>query len=207
MYDDEHLRRFLAARARGDSREMRRWWNELVIDFFDRIDGLVGAAHRGRLDDDEHDEAVQLSMIKFSKNLIETFAGDSMGELVNATRTLARGICIDVQRKSIRVRDVESNSFDAGWDDDKEDAPSRSWETGEAWERAEREERRQDTIEFLNWALPQVAESRREVLKLTFEGAEVDEITGVLGLSRDNAYQLRSRGMSDLKKLKERYDE
>ncbi len=40
-YDDEHLRRFLLAREAGDAAGMRRWWEELVIDFRDRMDGLV----------------------------------------------------------------------------------------------------------------------------------------------------------------------
>ena len=63
-HDDEHLRRFLAARARGDAAAMRRWWDELVIDFYDRMDGFVAAAHRGRLDDDEHELAVAMSLTR-----------------------------------------------------------------------------------------------------------------------------------------------
>ena len=63
---DEHLRRFLAARDAGDAAGMRKWWDELVVDFYDRIDGLVYATHKGRLDDDEHELAVQLSLARFS---------------------------------------------------------------------------------------------------------------------------------------------
>src|SRR3954468_6635829 len=99
---DEHLRRFLAARERGDAAAMRQWWAELVTDFFDRIDGFVAAAHKGRLDDEEHELAVELSLARFTTNLVQTFTGDSMGELVNATKTLTQRICIDVQRSSIR---------------------------------------------------------------------------------------------------------
>jgi len=123
-YDEEHLRRFLTARAHDDEAGMRRWWGELVIDFFDRMDGLVFAAHRGRLDDEEHEIAVQQAMIRFSQNLITTFGGVSMGELVNATRTLARGICMDVQAASMRRREHEAASLEEGWDRDAEDAVS-----------------------------------------------------------------------------------
>ena len=49
-YDDEHLRRFLAARKAGDVAAMRTWWEELLIDFTDRMNGLVMANHKGRLD-------------------------------------------------------------------------------------------------------------------------------------------------------------
>ena len=55
-----------------------------------------------------------------------------MGELVNATATLARGICIDVQRASIRRRRHEGASLDAGWEADLEDRPAPAWEAGEA---------------------------------------------------------------------------
>jgi hypothetical protein len=54
--------------------------------------------------------------------------------------------------------------------------------------------------------LPQVIESRRAVLELTLFGAEVPEIAEQLHITPDNAYQLRSRGLRDLAKLKERFD-
>ncbi len=203
-HDEEHLRRFVAARARGDREEMRRWWDELVVDFFDRMDGFVALAHQGRLDDDEHDLAVAMSMSRFSRRLIESFAGVSVGELVNACRTLAQGICIDVQRAAVREGARRGPSLDDGGADD--DAPTPSWEVEEAMERFERDERRAEVVEFLAWALPQVIESRRRVLELTFHGAEVPEIANELSITAANAYQLRSRGLRDLAKLKEQFD-
>jgi hypothetical protein len=203
---DEHLRRFLDARRRCDVDEMRRWWNELVVDFFERMDGFVALAHRGRLDHDEHQVAVQLSMVRFSHKLMESFEGVSMGELVNACKTLAWGICIDVQRGSIRAREHHARSLDAGWEADADERPTPSWEAGEAVRRHEREQRSADTRDFLDWALPQLPPDRRRVLELTFAGAELPEIMRHEKISRDNAYQRRSRGFRDLKKLKERYD-
>ena len=204
-YDEEHLRRFIAARSRGDADEMRRWWDELVVDFFDRMDGLVAATHRGRLDDEEHELAVQQAMIRFSQNLVATFEGVSMGQLVNATRTLARGICIDVQDASIRRRGPGAVSLDAARElEDAGGAPA--WEAPEAERRLEAEERAREAADFLAWALPRVAEGRRRVLELTFEGATLPEICAELGIERDNAYARRSRGMKDLARLWERYD-
>ena len=205
-HEDEHLRRFLAARERGDAAQMRRWWGELVVDFFDRMDGLVAAAHRNRLDDQEHELAVTLSMVRFSTRLIDTFDGVSMGQLVNACKTLARGICIDVQRKSIRVHQLEGPSLDGGWNADAEDRAVPAWEADEAVRRFEADERGADVRDFLDWALPQIKDERRRVLELTFHGAEVEEIADELTITRDNAYQRRSRGMKDLTKLKEQYD-
>ena len=204
-YDEEHLRRFLRARADGDLREMRRWWDALVVDVFDRMDGFVGAAHRGRLDDDEHELAVQLAMIRFSTNLITTFEGVSMGQLVNAAKTLARGICIDVQRRSIRGRPPDAVSLDqAGPGDDAGGSPA--WEAEEAVRRMEAGERGRDAVDFLGWAMPQVVETRRRVLELTFEGAELAEICTELEIERDNAYARRSRGLKDLARLRGAYE-
>jgi len=203
---EEHLRRFVAARERGDAAAMRRWWEELVIDFFDRMDGFVAVAHRGRLDAEEHELAVSLALTRFATNLSQTYEGTSMGELVNACRTLARGICMDVQRRAIRRRSHEGISLDAGWDADAQDAPAPSWEAGEAAARFKREARAAEVRDFLGWALPQVTQSRRRVLELTFHGATLDEIAGELGIEKDNAYQRRSRGMRDLARLKELYD-
>jgi len=202
-HDEEHLRRFVAARRAGDADGMRRWWGEIVIDLFDRVDGIVGATHRGRLDDQEHELAVQLTLIRFLTNLMRTFEGACMGELVKATRTMARGICIDVQRSSIRRR-RRTSSLDDGWD--AAEGPSPAWEADAAAERFARDERSADVEAFLAWALPQLLESRRAVVERTFYGADLPEICAELGLTPANAYQLRSRGLKDLAKLKTEYD-
>jgi hypothetical protein len=201
---DEHLRLFLAARRSGDPAGMRQWWEELVIDFRDRIDGFVAASHKGRLDDDEHELAVQLALIRFSTNLVNTFAGGSMGELVNATKTLSRGICIDVQRRSVRERRRAGISLDSGWD--VPDGSAAGWELDASSRRYEASQRDADVRDFLDWALPQLGEDRRRVLELTFHGAELPEIMQELDITQANAYQRRSRGMKDLAKLKELYD-
>lgn len=205
-FEEEHLRQFISARSRKDAAEMRRCWEELVIDFKDRMDGLVAVAHKGRLDDDEHDLAVAMSLAKFSTNLIHTFDGTSMGQLVNATKQLAQFICIDVQRSSMRVAQHEGPSLDSGWDADAADRPTAAWDTDEARYRRELDERSADVRYFLEWALPQINDERRKVLELSFEGLEVPEIAAECGITRDNAYQRRSRAMKDLKKLKEQYD-
>jgi hypothetical protein len=204
--DEEHLRRFLAARKRGDAAEMRRWWDELVIDFFERMDGLVAGAHKGRLDAEEHELAVELSMVRFSQRLMTTFDGVSMGQLVNACKTLARGICIDVQRTSMRRHRLEGPSLDSGRRDAGDRRATAIWEVDEAERRLDDQERAADVREFLEWALPQVKEERRRVLELTFIGAEIPEIMDELDIGRDNAYQRRTRGMGDLRRLKEQYD-
>ena len=189
---EEHLRRFVAARAGGDAAGMRRWWEELVIDFYDRMDGFLYAAHKGRLDEQEHEQALELALIRFATRLQETFAGTSMGELVNATRTLARGICMDVQRSSVRARRAV--------------ALEEAYTLEESSRRYEVAAEAAEARDFVAWALPQIDEPRRRVLELTLHGAEIGEIMEELEITRDNAYQRRSRGIKDLAKLKELYD-
>jgi RNA polymerase sigma factor (sigma-70 family) len=205
-HEEEHLRRFVAARDSGDGAAMRRWWEELVIDFADRMDGLVAAAHRGALDTEEHELAVAMSLTRFSVRLLETFAGTSVGELVNACKTLAQHICMDVQRASMRRRRHEGPSLDSGWDAEAADGPAPSWEADAAADRFEREQRSAEIADFLAWALPQINPQRRRVLELSFEGAALPEIAAELAISKDNVYQRRSRGMRDLTRLKEQYD-
>lgn len=204
-HDNEHLRRFVAAREAGDAVEMRRWWEEIVTSLQDRVDGIVATTHRGRLDDQEHESAVELALVRIGTRLMNTFAGASMGELVNATCTLAHGICIDVQRTSISERE-RSRSLDGGWDADAEDRPSLSWEADEAWARLDRLERSADVTAFLDWGMPQVSDTHRAVLELTFHGATVAEICAELDISEANVHQRRSRGMKDLVKLRAQYD-
>ena len=117
-----------------------------MIDFADRMDSFVWLSHQGRLDDDEHELAVQLAMIRFSGRVIASFEGVSVGELVNTCKTMARGICIDVQRTSIRRREHEGRSLDAGWDADAEDRAMQTWQADEAAARLDRQERSADVL-------------------------------------------------------------
>jgi DNA-directed RNA polymerase specialized sigma subunit len=193
---EEHLRRFLTARAAGDAAAMRLWWEALVIDFHDRMDALIYLTHKGRLDEEEHELAKQLALTKFSKRLIETFRGGTIGELVNATKQLCRGVCIDVQRSSIRARRHAVASLD----------DTSSWEIEESRKRYEDASSAADAREFIAWALPQISDTYRPVLELTMYGATVPEIMDELDISQDNIYQRRRRGLQDLAKLKELYD-
>jgi DNA-directed RNA polymerase specialized sigma24 family protein len=205
-HEEEHLRRFVRARDRGDAAAMRLAWEELVVDFHDRMDGLVGATHKGRLDDEEHELALQLALAKFATNLLTTFKGASVGELVNATKRLAHGVCVDVQRASVRRHRHEGPSLDSGWDATGDDGQAPPWDAEEAARLHVRDEERAEAREFIEWALAQLSDDRRRVLELSLHGAQIPEIMRELGISQANAYQLRSRGLKDLKALKERFD-
>ena len=197
-HDDEHLRRFLVARKGGDAEAMRRAWEEVVIAFQPRMDALVYLAHRGQLSDAEHEDAVQRAMTRFTLKLVGTFQGSSMGELVNATKRLCSFAVADVIREAAEYR-RRHHSIDQGWDGSPED--DRPTPVG-----PEQAEHDADMDEFLTWALPRVLESRRGVVERTFAGETIEEICAALDLSRENAYQRRSRGLKDLGKLLKQYD-
>jgi len=187
---------------------MRRWWEEVVIDLYDRVDGFVYAAHKGRLDDEEHELAVSDALMRISTRLLFTFRGSSMGELLGAVATLCRHVCMDVQRREKVRRRHERLELDAGRRLNGEElVGERSLaEVEEAVRRHEEAERQRDLEDFFAWALPQLNGKRRQVLRMTLDGVPIEKIAAALETTRDNAYQLRSRGIRDLGKLKERYD-
>ena len=202
---DEHLRRFLLARAAGDAAGMREYWEELVIDFKDRIDGFVAAAHVGRLNDEEHELAVALEPdpLLAAADRTPSPAARWASWSTPPRRSRAASASTSSAPRSA-TRRHRGPSLDAGWD--LADGPEHGWEAAESARRHDEAERSAEVRDFLEWALPQIGEDRRRVLELTFRGAELPEIMEELGITRDNAYQRRSRAMRDLKRLKEQYD-
>ena len=185
---------------------MRRAWEDVVISFFDRMDGLVAAEHRGRLSAREHDDAVALALDKFALKLLWTFRGTSMGELVNATKTLVFGACTDVQRKAKRDRKRAPVSLDEVREDPEGGHAATHWaEAEQADLQLARDVERREARDFVSWGLAQLDERKRVVLDLTRQGVPVEEIMEELGESRDNVYALRSRGFKQLRELEGRY--
>lgn len=210
--DEALLRRFVACRDAGDAAGARRWWEELVTLEYDRVAGMVAAWRGGReLRPDEREDATQAALLKLWQNMVKTFAGTTMGEWVNATRACVDFACRDVQRRaardSRRLKSLDEPASAFGHDEgDVRDAYDWALEA----EGRRREQRARDARaaeDFVTWALPQIANGRRRlVVQRTLEGVPAEEIRRELDVSRDNLYQLRSRGLKDLAKLKERYD-
>lgn len=210
-HDEHNLRRFLAARRASDDAGARRWWDELVRDNFDRVRGMVILRSRGRLSAVEQDEALQRALIKLSNNMIHTFNGISMGEWVNATKTLVFGACVDTQRReqaASRHRAPLDATDDAGEETGRLD---RNVYNVLEKQRLGQEAAEQDADddargrEFLDWAVPQLSAKRRAVLELDRDDVPCEEIQERLGVSRDVVYASRSRALKDLAKLREEY--
>ena len=207
--EGEYLRRFIVARAAGNDEEMAVWWEALLTDNFDRVRGMVAIEARGRLSGDEQQEAVQRALIKLARNMVHTFRGSSMGELVGAMRTLVKGVCIDVQREAARVSRRET-PLEGGWDDADDAGHERhAAAITRAREDAPEEEDDDDVLrlgrDFLDWATPRLSPRLRSVIELDRQGVPVEEMMRRMGVSRDVIYAARSRALRELAKLMEEY--
>jgi RNA polymerase sigma factor (sigma-70 family) len=208
-HDEQLLRRFVACRDAGDGDGALRCWGELVERNHDRVRALVDLWGRaGRLSEDERGEATQDALIRLWRNMVHTFEGTTMGEWVNATKTLVDFACRDVQRAAA-VRSRREASLDRGRVDD-EGAVSGAYDTrlaALAHEQHRRAGERAEAADFLGWALPRIGDERRRVvLERTLAGTPAEDVGAELGVSMGNLYQLRSRGLKDLARLRAEWD-
>jgi DNA-directed RNA polymerase specialized sigma24 family protein len=208
-HDEQLVRRFVACRDAGDGDGALRCWGELVERNFDRVRAMVDLWGRGgRLSAHERDEATQHALVKLWHNMVHTFEGATMGEWVNATRSLVDFACRDVQRAAA-VRSGREASLDTDRVDDEGGVTS-AYDTRLA-ELALEQHRRAgehgDAADFIAWALPRIGDERRRlVLERTLDGAPAEEVAAALGVSMANLYQLRSRGLKDLARLWAEWD-
>ena len=208
-HDQEKLRRFLAARRAGDEAGARRHWEDLLTDNYDRVRAMVFLESRGRLSSDEQDEALQRALIKIANNMILTFRGTTIGEWVESTRRLVKFACIDTQRRAAAISKHERPLESRGRDDED----GRDWDPevyaaiearrGEEESRQQDEQAISDGRDFLDWAVPQLSQRRREVIELDRADIPVEQIEDRLGVSRDVVYASRSRALKDLDRLRQ----
>src|SRR4051812_40970568 len=187
------LARFVAARDAGDAAGAGAAWEELLTLNVDRVRAMVALWGRGgRLSADEREDAVQRALVRVWRNMAGTFAGSSPGEWVNAVRTCVGYACLDVQREAAGRSGRE--------------APLEEGDVVAHVSHARAEERA-DAVDFLAWALPLVDDERRRlVLTRTLDGAPAAAIAAELGVEMGNLYQLRSRGLKDLARLREQWE-
>jgi RNA polymerase sigma factor (sigma-70 family) len=208
-HDEEKLRRFVQARDAGDLKAARRWWGELVEDNVDRVRQFVRMHSRDNyLTQDEREDAVSLAFVKLLDKMVSTFQGSSMGEWVNATSRCAWYAVQDTRRAAV-TRSGHEDSLDrtVTGEDGEERGRFEREEAAEARAAQERREDAADARDFLAWAFPRMKDERmRIVLERTRDGAPAKEIAEELGVSMNNLYKLRERGIKDLARLKEQWD-
>ena len=104
-----------------------------------------------------------------------------------------------------RDEDGARDAVDAGSADPERANPD--WRGDElAQQRHRRDEEQAEAAGFVAWALPQMGnERRRLVVERTLDGVPAEDIADELGVSMDNLYALRSRGLKDLRALSDRW--
>jgi DNA-directed RNA polymerase specialized sigma24 family protein len=206
LREEELLRRYVACREAKDGDGAHHWWGRLAEANLDRVRAMVDLrARRYGLSHDERQEATQKAVVKLWRNMGHTFVGTTMGEFVNATKSLVEVVCKDVQRAGAR-RTSRETSFDAGAVDPEVSNPA--WKGDEASaERWRRDAEKGEAADFIAWALPQIDDERRRlVLERTLDGVPAEDIAAELEVTMANLYAIRSRGIKDLRKLKDRYE-
>jgi RNA polymerase sigma factor (sigma-70 family) len=206
------LRRYHAAMSGGDLAAAAEAWDQLAVNNFDRIEQTVklfrfSAGGRGIPDFDQGSAAsaaylrVRAMGAHFRKQEIEAY----YAALVHCVQNS----CRDFGRKEFRHTRRSAGSLEQRFDPDSEVGQYSG--ALAAWEAARREQaadRIRDELEqqheegLMLWAIGQIHNDKhREVLKLTYnEKLTTDEIAARLGITKENAYKRRSRGLRELKK-------
>lgn len=200
------LRDFHARRDAGDTAGAKAVWGELVVANYDRMAGFAAAFRTagGHLTVQEQEDAVQEAFMRIWNRLGTTLVGRSEGEFMMAMRTAVRFACQDVLKAKIRRREREATSLDEvrGADDgslvddvdpDVLTALLDHQHTAEARRDAERD---------VYGALDRLDnDGYREVLVHTLAGTPTEELLETLGITRDNLYQRRKRGLAELRRI------
>lgn len=207
------LQRYHVAMARGELASAGAAWDQLAVNNFDRIKQTVkvfrfSAGGRG-LPNDEWGSAASEAYLRvramgahFRKQEIEAYYA--------ALAHTVQHSCRDFGRKEFRHTKRSGGSVDQRFEPESEGGPYdlalASWEAERRRESAEDvadELHRQRAENFVAWGISQIKNDNfREVLELTYiEKLEADEIAERLGISMDNVYARRSRGVRELGKI------
>jgi len=199
--------------AAGDLTAAAEAWDELVINNFDRVKQTVkafrfSAGSKGIPEFDQGSAVseaflrVQALGANFRKHEIEAFYA--------ALAQTVRFACRDFGRKELRHDKRTAGSLDQRFDPESEVGPYSgalaAWEKARHEDAADRlahelEQQRQEDL--IAWAISRINNDKhREVLELTFnDKLDAEAIAQHLAITKENAYQRRSRGWRELEKI------
>ena len=206
LRDEELVRLLLLHRRGGDHARAKEAWDQLVENVYDRVRTRVATwrweGKDVRIPADDVEDVTQLAIIRLG-GIMENFEGSVLPQFRAFALTCAKNACMDWSRKEMnREKGLAGSIQDevAG----EEEAYSRfDAELGHIAERvAERDEERleaQDAVEHGIALIP--TEDQRAVVQMTLEGVPVDEIAAHLDTNPTNVYQLRRRGLKQLREV------
>jgi RNA polymerase sigma factor (sigma-70 family) len=214
-FEPDHLllRRYADARERGDVEAAAEIWKRLAVNNFDRVQQIVKtfrfSPSQPGLPKDEWGSAASeayLRVIAMGVNFRKREAGQFYAALV----TCVQNSCRDFGRKELRHDRRKAGSPEDTYQDGGEggpfDAALAAYDAdlrAHAVDAVESEVGRQEATHLVAWAIGQVTnDNYREVLELTYiHKLSAEEIAGRLGISHENVYARRSRGVKELEKI------
>jgi RNA polymerase sigma factor (sigma-70 family) len=213
------LRDYHAAISHGDLPDAARAWDQLAEQNFDRIKQTVtlfrfGAASGKGIPELDQGSAVSEAFLRV-RAMGANFRKQEIEAYYAAVVHTAQFACRDFGRKEFRHQKRSAGSLDQRFDPESEVGPYSG--ALAAWDEARREQAAQRIRDELGqqheeslilWAIDQIKNDKhREVLKMTYnEKLTTDEIAERLRISMENAYQRRSRGLRELKKILDELD-
>lgn len=205
LRDDELVRLVVMHRERGDDARLRVVWEALLIANADRIHTwtrVFRLPDGSALSPEDRQDAYTQALERFAMKLVATFRGTSVGELRAATKRLTQFACYDVARVTMK-REMHETALDRSGPDEEDGADRQhpSLVRDATWA-ADDLELAHEAAERVEAALDAIPNQRQaQVLRLERDGYAYEEIMAELDIGRDNAYQLRKRGMDKLREL------
>jgi RNA polymerase sigma factor (sigma-70 family) len=207
------LRRYADALDRGERERAAELWKEIAVRNFDRVQQIVKAFRftpgGAGLPEHEWGSAANEAFLRVL-SMGASFRGHELGQLRAALVKCVEHACRDYGRRELRHELRAAGSVDERFEPGGEagpfdaalaryDAERRDQET----EALEAEAGRQERERLVAWAIAQVANRNyRDVLELTFfERLSGEQIAARLGITTDNVYARRSRGIRELKRI------
>ena len=209
MSDDDLLR--IVALAREDESgkfapKGKTAWSLLAERHFDRVKGVVATFRHPKRPDvriprDERNDATQDAFIRLLR-MLDNFKGSELPEYMAALRTCVIYACLDYCEQVMKREMGIGGSLDETLGEEENAAGRFDRRMAELAGRfQEAREKARDELGQLGEAIDKLSDDKRQCLRLTWEGFEPEEIASRLGTSLDNVYQLRSRGLKELRRL------
>lgn len=211
--DDVLLARYWSARDAGDRRQAAALWEQLIVQNFDRIKQIVKAFRftpggKG-LPDFEWGSAASEAYIRANAMGVG-FRERDIGQFSAALYRCVHNVCLDYGRKELRHARRTAGSIDQTFEPDGEagpfDAALARYDAdrrAEAADTADADQRAAAARDLVRWGIAQVGnDNYREVLELTYiDKLAAEDIAERTGISLDNVYARRSRGLKELEKI------
>jgi RNA polymerase sigma factor (sigma-70 family) len=214
-FEPDHvlLGKFVEAHERGDLEAAAAFWERLAVNNFDRVKNTVKGFRFSPggpgIPPDEHGSATSEAFLRVIA-MSAGFRKRETGRFYAALSTCVENACRDFGRKELRHQRRSAGSLDRTYEPDGEagpfDAALAAYDADlrrQTEEALEAEAARREAEGLVAWGIARIKnDTYREVLELTYlHKLSGEAIADRLGISLDNVYQRRRRGILDLERI------